>query len=404
MLVHNHRGVKVIYYWYTPMRKTKTTYVVIYGLSLLLTFAAALPTYLVSSFVAQFVPAGLVGLYWAASGAITAAALLWLPPLLRRYHNYPVMLTVLGIAVLNSFALAVAADPWTALVGMVVQSLAITLLAINLDVFLENIAEVRSIGSTRTMMLTINNIAWVASPTLMGAIANGERYALVFLASGLILVATLALAVIARGQLAVDEIYRRRHLRQLLAVVWRHPNLRRITLISLGLKVFFTVAVLYIPLYLHRDLGFDWPTIGWIFTIMLLPFLILQFPAGRLADRLLGEKELLVVGHLVLMIFTGALAFTHSTNPMVWAALLFMTRVGASLIESMHEVYFFKIIKRSDADLINLFRDLQPVGWIIGSLLGVAVLSVASIPTLFLVLAIVPLLALHPTLRLQDTK
>lgn len=386
------------------MRKTKTTYAVIYGLSLLLTFAAALPTYMASSFVAQFVPPQLVGWYWAASGAITAVAVLWLPPLLRRYHNYPVMMTVLGLAVLNSFALAVASDPWTALSGMVTQSLAITLLAINLDVFLEDIADVQSVGTTRTMMLTVNNFAWVASPSLMGAMANGERYSLVFLITGVLLIAVLALAGVAKRFLSDRVRYTSRHFHELLAVVWKNPNLRRVVFISVGLKVFFTVAVLYIPLYLHRDLGFDWPTIGWIFTIMLLPFLILQFPAGRLADRVLGEKELLVVGHIVLMVFTGALAFTHSTNPLVWAALLFMTRVGAALIESMHEVYFFKIIKRSDADLINLFRDLQPVGWLLGSLLGVAVLSVAPMTTLFLFLAAVPLLALHPTLLLKDTK
>ena len=162
--------------------------------------------------------------------------------------------------------------------------------------------------------------------------------------------------------------------------------------------------VLYTPIYLHQQFGFSWQVLGIVFTVMLLPFVILQMPAGSLADKYLGEKEIMATGLLIMMIFTGLIFFLRSPSIYVWTAVLFMTRVGASLVEVMQESYFFKHVDSEDMDLISLFRDLRPAGWLLGSLVSVAILQFLPVQFIFLFLAVVLLLALRPVLVLQDTK
>ena len=40
--------------------------------------------------------------------------------------------------------------------------------------------------------------------------------------------------------------------------------------------------IIYTPIYLHEHLLLGWDQIGFIFTIMLLPFIILEFPLGNI--------------------------------------------------------------------------------------------------------------------------
>ena len=81
-----------------------------------------------------------------------------------------------------------------------------------------------------------------------------------------------------------------------------------------------------------------------------------------------------------------------------------MTRVGASLVESMQDVYFFKLVHKQDMDLINLFRDLRPAAWLGGSILAVIILQFFAIEYLFLFTAVVILIAVKPAMTLKDTK
>ena len=102
--------------------------------------------------------------------------------------------------------------------------------------------------------------------------------------------------------------------------------------------------VIYTPIYLHEYIGFGWDKIGIIFSIMLLPFVILDFPLGKLSDKI-GEKKMLMAGFLIMT--SSVLAIPLMTEPLLWlwAVILFMTRVGAATIESLSESYFFKVIK-----------------------------------------------------------
>jgi MFS family permease len=75
---------------------------------------------------------------------------------------------------------------------------------------------------------------------------------------------------------------------------------------------------------------------------MLLPFVFVQFPLGRLADKKWGEKEILSLGFIIVAIATGLISFISGGSMILWMTILFITRIGAATIEIMCDTYFFK--------------------------------------------------------------
>tara|TARA_Y100000031_G_scaffold104660_1_gene115116 strand:- start:54 stop:545 length:492 start_codon:yes stop_codon:yes gene_type:complete len=162
--------------------------------------------------------------------------------------------------------------------------------------------------------------------------------------------------------------------------------------------------VIYMPIYLNQHIGFSWPEIGIIFTIMLLPFVLFEYPLGRLADTKIGEKEILIIGFIILIFSTAFIPFMNTTSLIPWAILLFITRVGASFAEITTESYFFKHVDGTDTSTISLFRITRPVSYIVGPLIATIGLFFLNIQYIFLILAVVLLFGLYFSFKIKDTK
>jgi len=386
------------------MLKNRKTFLIVYTFAFLWVLSGSLPTYIQSSFLEQFVSVQMVGVY---TGIATFTALIVIflfSHIIKKYSNYWVTFWLLLILIISSVALGYLRGPWFILLFFVANYLSWNLISITVDVFLSNISDTKRAGRIRTTFLTITNVAWLISPFLMGIIAEGERYSLVYLSTVVFLVPALVIFLLSWKNLRDHTKYNSRHFHELLAVFHNNKNLAKIFKVAFILRLFYYMMVVYIPLYLHRYIGFDWATIGVIFTIMLIPFVIFEIPAGQLADKYLGEKEILVMGLMIMMVSTGAIFFIKSDSFVVWSSILFMTRVGASLVDAMQDVYFFKLVHKHDMDLINLFRDIRPAAWLGGSILAVLILQFFPIEYLFLFTAMVILVAVKPALTLQDTK
>ena len=178
-------------------------------------------------------------------------------------------------------------------------------------------------------------------------------------------------------------------------------DIMRIYYISFVLEFFYALMVIYTPIYL-RDLGYSWENIGWIFTAMLIPFVVLQYPMGILADKKTGEKEFLIVALFIMACSTFAIYFIGTGTAAVWAAILFATRIGAALIEILRDSYFFKKIDATDVDVINFFRTSLPIANIVAAALSSLILIFAPIKFTFLLTGLIVLSAIYPALKLVD--
>jgi len=377
---------------------------ILYFLGLLLAVSNALPAYIQSNFLGQFVSLSLVSLFFIIANSLTVVMIVFFPHLIKKLTNYFLTKVVMVIYAVSLLGLTLTNSPLTALVSIVLFSIASNLLWINMDVLVENFSIDSSTGKTRTIYFTFINLGWIASPLLAGYLINRGEYTLTFLIAASLVIPCFLLFLYQGRRLRDQVKYSQEKITTTVKKMWRNKNLRGIFFIALLLQVFYSSAVVYIPIYLHQNLGLDWGVLGLLFSIMLVPFIIFEIPAGIIADKYLGEKEIMFIG---IFILTASLFLFYSiTTPTVWlwGVVLFASRVGAALIEAMRESYFFKIVDAKDVGYINIFRTTAPLGYIIGPGLAILVISFFPLNYLFLILAIITLSGFYLTASIKDTK
>lgn len=386
------------------MKKTKKAFWFIYFLGFLWAFAYALPLYVQSSFVESFVGVENVGAIIFVGTVATLLAMMSYPYLIKRFHNYRIAVAAVMLFLISIIFLITAGTIW-ALVFYIMVVVAGNIFSINLDIFLENISNDRTTGAIRTSMLTTINIAILISPMIMGFIVGDNNFKRVYMVAGVVYLPILLLLFYYRKLIEDKGVYyKRRTWHALKRVFLTHQDLLRIFSSEFSLRFFYATMVLYVPIYLRQQIGFSWSQIGAIFTIMLLPFVLLQMPAGRIADKWLGEKEMLLSGIALMALFSLVVFFLRLELFWVWAFVLFMTRVGAALVEAMDETYFFKKVDKEDMDLINIFRYIRPLGWLSAAAVSYVILIFFPLSYVFGFLALVLIIAMLPVFALKDTK
>ena len=324
---------------------------------------------------------------------------------LARFGNY---YTALFATILNFFAtlgLATVSDVGWLFVLYVVHAILMPVTLFCLDVFLEkSTKDENTTGSVRGIFLSMAVLASLFSPFISGIIVgeNGN-YRNVYLISALYLIPVIVLLV-ARFRSFEDPLYKILSVTKMIHVLRTNKNIFHISSAQFLLRFFFSWMVVYLPIYLHGPVGFSWTEIGIILCVMLIPYILLEVPAGIVADRWLGEKELLLAGFVITGLSTAFLFFIHSHSVLVWGVALFVTRIGAALIESMTETYFFKQIDGNDTSILSIFRMLRPLAYAIGPFTAGMLLLVVDIQYLWLMLGGIMLVGVYNSSVLVDTR
>ncbi|MFA6533538.1 MAG: MFS transporter [Patescibacteria group bacterium] len=386
------------------MTAVKKNLFILFSLGFFLALAVALPAYIHSTYLSQFVGADQTGWFFIGAMVFATLAINFFPRYIRKFSNYKTALMLLAVYGLDAWLLSFASSAVMALTLFIILETSVVLLAIVMDVFVERFSADALTGRIRTVYYTFINFGWLISPFIAGQLVSGGGYAWVYWGAAAMVLPIIAILLICRGRYKDHLPYRHRSTIEALKKLWPQPNLRRIVSVAFLLDFFYGLAVIYIPIYLHQYLGFDWMTIGWMFTIMLLPFVLLEIPAGILADKYWGEKEILASGFIILSGVLIAMFLLGPASPLVWAIILFLSRCGAALTEAMRETYFFKKVSVRDMDYINLFRNAQPFGYIAAALLGMLILQFFPFNYLFLFFGVILLLGVYLAVRLEDTK
>lgn len=363
----------------------------------------ALPVYINSTYFSTFADAKIVGLLYSAASAATLVSVLFFSRIIRFYGNYQAILLFLGIDAVSLGGLILFNDPWWIGLSFVANTAVIALVNLNIDIFLEHDTDNGHTGGIRGLYLTTVNSAWIMSPIIAGYIVTEGGYRSIYLSSLLVVVPIIFLLTHYFRNFK-DPEYKPLTIASSAAKVVHEKSLRNIFCANIFLNFFYGWMVIYTPIYLHQYIKLGWDEIGLIFTIMLLPFVIFELPLGRLADSKFGEKEILSLGFLIIAAFTATLSFVTVPSVALWALLLFMTRVGASMVEIMAETYFFKHIREKDSSILGVYRATRPVGYLLAPIFATTALFFVDFRYSFLVLGIVMLFALRYSLTLDDTR
>ncbi len=371
-------------------------------ISFLMGFAQAVLAYVMSSYLKLSSGTENLGIYYLAAYGISVVIFFNLHKVVSKIGKSQVFLFSI-FAKIPVLALLVLLPPsYTGALIILLYIIAGNISWVALDMILEHCSLDHLSGRIRGIHLTVMNSGILLGPFLSTRVLDMSGFAGIFRVMIVLYALILVMAMIKLRDVRC-EAPRFLNVRELLAKIKKRKNVLRAYYISFALEFFYALMLIYTPIYL-RDLGISWSHIGIIFTIMLVPFILLQYPAGLLADKRLGEKELLIFAIFMMGGATATLYFISSTSIVVWAVALFATRIGASLIEILRDSYFYKRIESLDIDLIDFFRTAQAAAYIAASIISFLFLAVFSLKAIFILTAIVAFSALYPAIRLVDNK
>ena len=369
-------------------------------ISFMLGFSQALLAYVMSSYFKQSAGTDNVGIFYLLSYAIVLTILLNLHKLVKEfgkvfvfYLAFILKLTAITALILLPFSV------W-GIVSLILYIIAGVLVWVSLDAILESSSEDRSSGKIRGINLTIMNAGFILGPLISSKILEEIGFTGIFFVSLIIHSIVFSVGLISlkrtnykfRSKLGVKDLIKK---------VIQRKNVMRIYYISFTLDFFYALMLIFTPLYL-LDLGYSWHQLGVAFTIMLIPFVLIQYPMGILADKKTGEKEFLILAIFIMGIST--LIFYRASSPdiVVWTLILLATRIGAALIEILRDSYFYKRIDGHDVDIIDFFRTSRPVAYIAAAILSSLTLFFFPMKAIFLLVSIVVFSALYPAFQLAD--
>jgi MFS family permease len=382
----------------------KTTLFFLYITGFLFALRSAIPTYINSTFLSGIVSEKNIGFVYVVGSIFTIILFLLLPKILRKTGNYKLAIWLTVINIIGLLGLSFISNPLLLLLSFIVSLISTTLIGFCLDIFVERNTDDRTTGKTRSFFLTSINLAWLFAPSIAGFLVGVADYSKMYLFSTIIMLPVMLLFIVNLRKFD-DAEYKLFSISETFKQLKNSKDLFSITKISFLINFFYSWMIIYIPVYLNKYIGFDWKEIGLMFSIMLLPFVLIEIPLGKLADTKFGEKEILSIGFLIIAVATGIISFIDEKNFILWALILLMTRIGASMAEIMSETYFFKKIDSCDANIISSYRMMSPLAYIIGPIFASILLYYSlDIKYLFVILSLVILYGLKYTLRIRDTK
>jgi MFS family permease len=367
-----------------------------YILSFFFTLHISLPAYVNSSFLAEFINEKYVGLIYTLASVSTLILLSKSANILKFIGNRKLTLTLLLLNIGSLVSLITINNPYIIGLSFIIFLSTNSLVFLCIDIFIQHFGNPLTIGKTRGLYLMIISLAWMISPLITVAfIDKAGGYIYVYILSfitAIIMIFGLLFSV----KTFKDKVYKKTPFIETFRELKKNKHILAITIINFLLQFFYAWMIIYTPLYLHEHIGLKWEQIGIIFAIMLSPFVLFNMPIGIIIDKkYIRKRTLLYMGIIIMSLSTLFIPFISTQSIIIWALLLFITRTGASLIETTSEIYFFSHIKEEDASMLSIFRDMNPIAFIIAPLLSTLVFIFLPFEYLFIILGIIILIGLY---------
>lgn len=371
-------------------------------ISFLLGFSQSLLVYVESSYFKLSLGSENVGVFYFLAYVISLIGLLNMHKFIKRLGKATSFFLLFFLQICAMAILTMVPPSILGIFLLMVNIITAYLMYVVLDIIMESYSEDKKSGRIRGLHLMIISAGFMLGPILSTRILEKYDYAGLFLLSMLISMVIFVIGLVGlRG--GNNKFNGNITIRDLVKKIFVNKNLMRIYWVSFVLEFFYALMTVYTPLYL-LDLGMSWTQIGVIFTIMLIPFIVVNYPVGLIADKKLGEKEMIIFALFVMAFSTFSIFFVTSTSVIVWGFVLLLTRVGAAMIETLRDSYFYKRIDGDDMDIISFFRTSRSVAYIAATAVSAMLLVIFPVKAMFLFLALVILLALYPAFTLVDNK
>ncbi len=359
--------------------------------------------FIVAAFLSQFMSYVTLGFVIAAASAATAISLLLMPEAFTRFGTKRVLILLALIEIVVLVGLARADNGALAGIFLALQGMCAYNMFLGLDLLLQShTIDAKQTGHLRGIFLASANFAVLIASLSLGLILTDHNYRDVFYAAALSLI-PFALLSIALPNIShapgVPLLPERGTVKEILARADVLPTMAAHFLLLLS----FTWFNFYIPLLLYVHNAFSWQTTALIITISLLPSILIEYPLGVVADMFFGEKEISMLGFLLMAGGTIGYAFAGSSVSW-WIIVVLIAGIGESSVEIATESHFFKRVSVEDAGIIGAFRMLRPLAAIVGPLIASIALLLVPFNMIFVVFGTILCLGIPLIHVIVDTK
>ena len=367
-------------------------------------FSGALLVYIASSYFKEVLETDNVGIFYVISSIVLLILFFYLNKLIEGFGRARTLMTLLAIQIALLFLLQFTE---IAMGGAILLMMYITIfgiVSVVFDIVLEAYSIDGETGRTRGLFLSVYNFGFLMGPLASVYILQQYGFDGIFLTTMILYIIMFLTIFMTLNDIKGHVKKQNLSSSQIIIKFKSNINLVKIYWVSFTLRFFYATMTVFMPLYL-REIGLSWSEIGLVFTVMLVPFIFLEYPAGVLADKKYGEKEMLFIGSVIVIVSTTIMFFINSSELWIWMSILFISRIGAALLEAMRDSYFYKQIDENDVALINFFRSTRATGFIASAILvGIALAFSDNIQYIFIVLIVVLAVGLYPIITLKDTK
>ncbi len=364
-------------------------------------FATALLSYILSSYLARFIDEKYVSLVYLLPNIIAVILIFFFGKIIKKFGIFKVALFNMILLMFSLISqIFIKQEAFFVIFTIILYQITSSIFFVFVDYYVEKYSVDGTTGNTKGIQWTLMNLTFLFGPLVAGILLSKLGFDFVFGLSAIMTLPTIFLFVKSFKNIKITHT---RTVSINIKKVLKNDSIVRISIVSFLLNLFYCWMAIYVPIYMNKTLGLEWNKIGIIIGIILIPFVIIELPAGKIADKWLGEKELLMTGFIIISISTFLLFFT--TNIIVFTLLLFTTRIGASAIEIMREVYLYKKVSTKNIDLISFYKIMSPLAYIVGPILASIILTFSDMKVLFLYLGVILLVTgLSVLWGLKDTK
>ena len=360
--------------------------------------------YVNSSFLAQFFSPESVSIIYVVTSLANIGSLLMLPFLIRQFGVWPLVIIFIPVLQVMTLLFGFSNTAIAAIIFFIIRSVSANNFRYLLDLYVEAFTKDESkTGNMRGLFITGGSIGVLFGPIAASVLVFGTNYHILYAFSALLLTPVFVIALLVlhkhKPKIPKSGLF----IESFKSLFTCRRSVRHTMLVNLVFQTWGLWIVIYAPLYLIQA-GFEWQFIGSLIALALIPYVLLEIPLGIIADKITGEKEIMVTGLFILSFCTLLLSLIPLTHIMLWSLAFIATRVGGAMLEISTESYFFKQVDETDSALISMFRILGPLGGVLAPLIALAILPIAGLQYMFGFFAALILIGVPAALRIHDTR
>jgi MFS family permease len=360
--------------------------------------------FIMSTFLSIFFSEVSLGWVIATISTVTALSLVFMPTVFDRSGTRRVLVVFGLIEMATVIALTLAHTALPAAMLFAVQGICAYNIFLGLDLLLEaHTVDEQTTGRFRGLFLVLANISVLLATLTIAYTLTDHNYNDIFLIAAAAVAPFTMLAAALPSISKVPGMHTSFKLHT-FKEIWNRPSLFPAMSSHFLLLVYFSWATFYVPLYLYRHIGFSGQDTFLIVTLSILPYILIEYPVGWIADHFIGEKEMALFGYVIMAIGVALISFIESTSFLVWVAVILVADIGGAIVESSTETHFFKKVSVTDSNIISAFRMLRPLSAIIAPIIASIALIYLPFQSIFIVFGVVLLFGLPLVMRMHDTR